>query len=91
MWLAEGANGFFSRSRISRIQYAQDALTHREEKVYDVLWGGKTQAPEASRLAQIGYIELARKARVDRRTVVRLVDRLLEKGYIRVETEPVIS
>src|SRR5215471_4528453 len=41
MWIAEGANGFFSRSRISRIHHAQDALTHREEKVYDVLWGSK--------------------------------------------------
>jgi DNA-binding MarR family transcriptional regulator len=89
MWTAEGAGGFFSKSRISRIRYAQDALTHREEKVYDVLWGGKTQTHEASRLAQIGSAELARKARVARRTVVRLIDRLLEKGYIRVEVQPV--
>ena len=58
MWLAEGANGYFSRSRISRIHYAQDALTHREEKVYDVLWGGKTQPPEESRSVKIGYTEL---------------------------------
>jgi hypothetical protein len=86
MWIAEEANGFFSRSRISRIHYAQDALTHREEKVYDVLWGGKTQPPEESRSVKIGYTELARKARVDWRTAVRLVRRLSDKGYIQVES-----
>src|SRR5215471_11503776 len=73
MWIAEGANGFFSRSRISRIHHAQDALTHREEKVYDVLWGSKTQPAEESRMVQVGYTELAKKARVDWRTVVRLI------------------
>jgi hypothetical protein len=35
---------------------------------------------------QIGYTDLAKKARVDWRTVVRLVKRLLEKGYILVES-----
>jgi hypothetical protein len=89
LWIAEGADGVFTVSRISRIKQAQDALTHREEKVYDVLWGQKTQSAETSRLSQMGYSELARKSRVDRRTVIRLVDRLLQKGYIHVEAEAV--
>ena len=82
LWTAEGASGVFTSSRISRIQQAQDALTHREEKVYDILWGVKSV--EISRLSQIGYTELARRARVDRRTVIRLVERLIDKGYISV-------
>src|SRR6516225_2798006 len=69
LWLAEGAGGIFTSSRLRRITCAQDALTHVEEAVYDALWGSnKKPEQEQHRLTQIGYSELARKSRVSKRT-----------------------
>jgi predicted transcriptional regulator len=86
LWRAEGAPGFFSSSRIRRITDAQQALTHVEEAVYDVLWGPKKKGElETCRLAQVGYAELAAKSRVSKRTIQSIIDRLLEKRFIRIE------
>src|SRR5262249_24249023 len=87
LWIAEGADGVFAQSRITPIRNAQDALTHKEEAVYDALWGKPSSAVEPSRLVKIGYRDLGEKSRVARRTLVRLVDRLIEKGFISIEAK----
>ena len=86
LWMAENADGIFTTSRIRRIVNAQDALTHVEEAVYDVLWGVKKKAEhETHRLAQIGYSELAKKSRVSQRTIQSVIQRLIEKAFIQIE------
>ena len=86
-WTAEGAGGVFTSSRIKKIERAQDALTHVEEAVYDALWGPKrTAAPEPFRLSQIGYSELAKRSRVSKRSIQSVIDRLVEKRFIEIDT-----
>lgn len=84
-WRAEGAPGIFSPSRVHRIVKAQDSLTHVEEAVYDVLWGPKRKGEqEEHRTVRMGYTELAMKSRVSKRTIQSIVERLIQKRFIRV-------
>jgi len=87
LWRGEGADGIFALSRVRKILRAQDALTHVEEAVYDILWGSKkrNEEGEEERLAQMGYAELADKSRVSKRTIQSVVERLIEKGFIRIQ------
>src|SRR5215831_19191273 len=65
LWEAEGAEGVFTSSRVRRVLNAQDALTHVEEAVYDILWGPKRKGEqEEYRLTRMGYAELSSKSRV---------------------------
>jgi hypothetical protein len=62
-------------------------MTHVEEAVYDALWGTKKKGePEPYRLAQMGYAELSAKSRVSKRTIQSVIDRMVEKHFIEVET-----
>ena len=89
--MGEGTGGVFTSSRINRIQRAQDALTHVEEAVYDALWGSKKKEHENQRLVQMGYAELAKRSRVSKRSIQSVIDRLLEKRFIEVDTPADIS
>ena len=83
-----GLNGaLFPASRVKPIERAQDALTHAEECVYDFLWGTKNAAKDDYRIAQAGYDRIAKAARVTKRNAALIVDRLIEKGFVRLETE----
>ena len=86
LWTAEGAGGVFTSSRIKRIVQAQDAMTHVEEAVYDALWGPKKSSSEPYRRAQMGYSELAKRSRVSKRSIQSVIDRLIEKQFIAVDT-----
>ena len=89
LWRAEGANGVFTSSRIVRITEAQQSMTHVEEAVYDVLWGGAKKKGEVElfRLSQMGYGELSEKARTTKRTIQNIINRLIDKHIIAIETE----
>src|SRR4029450_12209006 len=84
-WMAEGAPGVFTASRVRSVVRAQDSLTHVEEAVYDVLWGPKRKGElEEHRLVRMGYAELAAKSRVSKRTIQTVVDRLIDKRFITI-------
>ena len=68
-----------------RIERAQDALTHSEECVYDILWGPKNTARDETRLTEIGYTHIARQARITRRNAALIVERLHEKGFVQLD------
>jgi predicted transcriptional regulator len=75
-------------SRVKRIRLAQDALTTAEESVYDALWTAKTaerQELDAARIVQAGYDFLMKKTRLSKKTIQRIVDRLIDKGFIAIE------
>jgi hypothetical protein len=85
MWLAENG-AIFPTSRVHRIQLAQDALTHHEESVYDCLWGSKMGNKDDYRIAQKGYGTLSQEARVSKRNVAEILERLEAKGFIKLVT-----
>ena len=87
LWRAELNGALFPASRVKPIERAQDALTHAEECVYDFLWGTKNAARDDYRIAQVGYDRIAKAARVTKRNAALIVDRLIEKGFVRLETE----
>lgn len=86
LWQAELNESLFPSSRVRRIERAQDALTHAEEGVYDCLWGPKNTAEDESRLAQIGYDRIAKTARITKRNAALIIERLITKGFITLET-----
>jgi len=85
LWYTEGNEGFYPTSRVRRIILAQDALTHSEESVYDVLWGPKNQSKDSCRSCSIGYEGIARAARVTKMNAKHIIERLIYKGFVRVE------
>lgn len=87
MWRAEFNGALFPASRVRPIQNAQDALTHAEECVYDFLWGARHQQDDDYRIAQAGYDRIAKAARVTKRNAALIIDRLTEKGFLRLEIE----
>ncbi len=89
LWYTEGKKeGIFPASRVRKIVLAQDALTHAEESVYDVLWGPKNQNRDDQRLTSIGYDGIAKAARVTKMNAKWIVERLVHKGFVKVETLP---
>jgi hypothetical protein len=86
LWQAELNESLFPGSRVRRIEHAQDALTHAEEGVYGCLWGPKNTAEDESRLAQIGYDRIAKAARITKRNAALIVERLIAKGFVTLET-----
>jgi predicted transcriptional regulator len=72
--------------KVRQVRQAQDALSASEERVYDVLW---TAAPagdhlSSSRRVQAGYDFLTRKTRFSRKTIQRIIDKLIEKEFIEI-------
>jgi predicted transcriptional regulator len=84
LWQAENG-ALFPSSRVRHVDRAQDALTHIEESVYNFLWGAKTAEPY--KLAEAGYAEISRSARIAKRNAPVVIDRLIEKGYISIERQ----
>ena len=87
LWCAEGNAGVFPNSRVRRIVSAEDALTRTERAVYDILWGTRDSG-ERERLSSGGYDVVARQAGVTKMNAKRILERLIEKGFLKVETLP---
>jgi hypothetical protein len=75
----------FPATRVRRIVLAQDALTHAEESVYDVLWGQKNMNRDSHRFASLSYEAISKAARVTKTNAKGIVERLIYKGFLQVE------
>lgn len=87
LWLTEEGE-IVPASRVKRIRLAQDVLSPAEEAVYDTLWGvrgGPREERENYRLAQAGYDYLMKRTRLSKKTIQRIVDRLIDKGFIAID------
>jgi predicted transcriptional regulator len=89
LWLTEGGE-IVPASRVKRIRLAQDVLSSAEESVYDTLWGVKSvtafkEGRESHRIVQAGYDFLMKRTRLSKKTIQRIVDRLIDKGFISIE------
>ena len=83
-WITESGERVPS-SRVRPIRTASDALSSAELTVYEALWSWGSSALPDDRISQAGYDTLVRQTRLSRKTIQRVVDRLLEKEYIAIE------
>jgi predicted transcriptional regulator len=87
LWMTEEGE-LVPASRVKRIRLAQDVLSTAEESVYDALWTAKTavrQEVDSARIVQAGYDFLMKKTRFSKKTIQRIVDRLIDKDFIAIE------
>jgi predicted transcriptional regulator len=72
-------------SRVRPIRTAPDALSSAELTVYQTLWNLGCVVGGGDRVSQAGYDSLVKSTRLSRKTIQRVIDRLLEKEYIAIE------
>jgi predicted transcriptional regulator len=86
LWMTEKGDPVPPK-KVRHVRQAQDALSASEERVYDVLWAAAPalEPLTASRCVQAGYEFLTKKTRFSRKTIQRIIDRLIEKEFIEIE------
>lgn len=86
-WVTDNGD-LVPHGRVKRIRLAQDVLNPAEESVYDALWN--TRAPlsedrEPFRIVQAGYDYLGKRTRLSKKTIQRIIAKLINKNFIAVE------
>lgn len=91
-WVSEDGL-FISPAKVRPIRFPQDALSHAEQKVYYLLWQGGSREGEESpteagrpRRVQAGYDALGRGTGFSKKTIQRNIEKLIEKGFVAIET-----
>lgn len=85
MWVTE-AGDLIPASRVKPIRLLQDILNTAEQVVYEALWNHVEAIPqEQSRLVQAGYHPLMKNTHLSKKTIQRVIDRLIAKDFILVE------
>jgi predicted transcriptional regulator len=87
LWITENGD-LVPEARVKRIRLAQDVINSAEECVYDTLWNAKliqTDERQSCRIVQAGYDYLVKRSRLSRKTIQRIIAKLLEKDFIAVE------
>jgi predicted transcriptional regulator len=88
-WVSEKGD-LIPEARIKRIHLAQDVINSTEEAVYDTLWNSRSAARtderDSIRLVQAGYDYLAKRTRLSKRTIQRIIEKLIEKDFIAIES-----
>lgn len=87
IWITEQGD-LVPQGRVKRIRLAQDVINSAEESVYDTLWTAKsTQADnrESFRVVQAGYDYLGKKTRLSKKTIQRIIAKLIDKNFIAIE------
>jgi hypothetical protein len=87
IWVTESGE-HVPQSRVKPIRTAHDALSSAEQTVYETLWNAPSEPginPGDDRVSQAGYDYLVRQTRLSRKTIQRVIDRLIEKEYIAIE------
>src|ERR1035441_9285513 len=86
LWITEQGD-LVPQARVKRIRLAQDVINSAEESVYDTLWAAKSQTDEreASRIVQAGYDYLVKRTRLSKKTIQRIIAKLIDKDFIAIE------
>lgn len=88
LWITEGGD-LVPQGRVKKIKLAQDVINSAEECVYDTLWNAdilQVDEKDSSRLVQAGYDYLVKRTRLSRKTIQRIIAKLLDKDFIAIET-----
>ena len=71
--------------RVKQIKRAQDVINSAEESVYNTLWRDPNATDDGSaRIIQAGYDYLVRQTRLARKTIQRIIAKLIDKDFIEV-------
>jgi hypothetical protein len=82
MWITE-AGDVLPSSRIKQIRLLEDILNATEKAVYETLWNHLGAVPQDySRLVQAGYQYLMDTTGLSKKTIQRVIDRLIIKDFI---------
>ncbi len=87
LWITEHGD-LVPEGRVKQIRVAQDVINPAEESVYDTLWTAKAVQPDdpaSSRVVQAGYDYLVKRTGLSKRTIQRIVEKLIEKNFIAIE------
>jgi hypothetical protein len=88
LWITE-EGGVVPEGRVRQIRLAQDVISPSEAAVYDTLWSAskdsEAEGGEASRVVQAGYDYLAKHTELSKRTIQRIVEKLIDKDFIAIE------
>lgn len=88
LWITEEGS-LVPERRVKPIRLAQDVISATEESVYDTLWTASTAAQsegrDLSRVVQAGYDYLVKHTELSKRTVQRIVEKLIDKDFIAIE------
>jgi hypothetical protein len=75
---------------LRKIRDVQDVLTHTEKRVYEVFGGSNDRSKGRERIVRKGYDVPAREARVTKRNIAKIVQRLINKGFLEPVAPPVV-
>ena len=71
--------------RVKQIRRAQDVINSAEESVYNTLWRDPNGKEDGSaRIIQAGYDYLTKQTRLARKTIQRIVAKLIDKNFIEI-------
>ena len=85
LWITETGD-VLPDSRIKQIRSPEDILNSAEQAVYNALWNHIGAVPqEQSRLVQAGYQQLIHTTGLSKKTIQRVIDRLIAKDFIAME------
>jgi hypothetical protein len=90
IWTTESIGGVFDGSRVREIREAQDVLTRTEKRVYAAFWGSSDLSNDGERIVRKGYDTAAKEARVTKRCIAKIVQRLINKGFLELVAPPVV-
>ncbi|MGJ5820962.1 hypothetical protein [Paludibaculum fermentans] len=83
-WQTE-AGEMVPRARIRLIQSIDDVMSDAEKVAHQALCAHTTPAPQGDYLCEIGYELLCRQTGLSRKTVQRVVDKLVEKDLVAIQ------
>lgn len=87
-WITEEGS-LVPEGRVRQIRLAQDVISPAEESVYDTLWtacsADQADGGDVSRVVQAGYDYLAKHTELSKRTIQRIVEKLIDKDFIAIE------
>lgn len=85
LWVSEEGS-YIPPKKVRRVRSAQDALSSAEQAVYELLWSQPGALGDASsRTVQAGYDFIVKRARLSKKTVQRIVAKLIEKDFLAIE------
>lgn len=90
-WITEDGQ-IVSEKQVRPFRLAQDALNSNERALYSVLWNSREARADPKdpniKIVRAGYETLAKQTNMAKKTIQRLIPRLLSKNFIEISENP---
>jgi hypothetical protein len=89
LWITERGDPI-PQGRVRRIGLVKDVINPGEESVYETLWTANRVLHDGGdddpfRVVEAGYDYLAKQTHLSKRTIQRIVEKLIDKDFIAIE------